>query len=444
MDTPVDLDQLTREYREHTRWLTNRYEEALRATAYDGVILHSGSPRPRSIFDDQFWPMRATPHFQHWLPLVTAHSALVIEPGKKPKLIWNRELGFWENPAAPETDHFWSEFDVVELLDASKIKDHLPNLSSGRFAMITEDMEDADAWGVAADLRNPDDLKERLDDLRTVKTAYETTCLREANRRACLGHARVMDAFKGGDLSELQLHLLYLEATEQDDPETPYKNIVALGENAATLHHVSYSRRREGAQSLLLDAGARYQGYESDITRTGVKGSGTATDVFQGLIDRMEGLQLETCSRVKAGLNYQSLHDQSHELLAPVLRDLGIAKASDAELVDKGITRTFLPHGLGHSLGLQTHDVGCRNVDPDARNPFLRNTRDIEPNQCFTIEPGCYFIRSLLDDLKGKPEGRLLDWKLVDELSKFGGVRIEDDLVVTDTGFDNLTRDYLV
>ncbi|MFG0319013.1 MAG: Xaa-Pro dipeptidase [Planctomycetota bacterium JB042] len=443
MDTPVDLEQLTREYQDHVRWLTDRYDEALRATGHDGVIVHSGSPRPRSIFDDQFWPMRATPHFQHWLPLVTAHSALVIEPGKTPKLLWNRELGFWEDPAPPETDHFWSAFDVVELTEAAKLKDHLPSPGAGRYAMITEDFDDADAWGVPSELRNPDDLKARLDDLRTVKTAYETTCLREANRRACLGHARVMEEFRRGDLSELQLHLLYLEATEQDDPETPYKNIVALGEHAATLHHVSYSRRREGAQSLLLDAGARYQGYESDITRTGVKGAGAATDVFSGLIDRMESLQKETCARVRTGLNYQSLHDQSHELLAPVLRDLGIANGSDAELVDTGITRTFLPHGLGHSLGLQTHDVGCRNVDPDPRNPFLRNTRDIEPKQCFTIEPGCYFIKSLLDDLRAKPEGTLIDWTLVDELTKFGGVRIEDDLVVEEGGVENLTREYL-
>jgi len=440
MITPVDLDQLTREYAEHTRWLTGQYDEALRATGWDGVILHSGSPRPRSIFDDQFWPMRATPHFQHWLPLVTAHSALVIEPGKTPKLLWNRELGFWENPAQPETDHFWSAFDVVELLDASKLKDHVP---TGRFAMITEDFDDAAAWGIDADRRNPEDLQSRLDDLRTLKTAYERTCLREANRRACLGHSKVMDSFADGDLSELQLHLLYLEATEQDDPETPYKNIVALGENAATLHHVAYGRRREGAQSLLLDAGARYQGYESDITRTGVKGDGTAAHVFGGLIEQMETLQLETCARAKSGVNYQSLHNQSHELLAPVLRNVGIADASDEELVDTGITRTFLPHGLGHSLGLQTHDVGCRNVDPEGRNPFLRNTRDIEPQQCFTIEPGCYFIKSLLDDLRTKPEGKVIDWKLVDELTKFGGVRIEDDLVVTDDGVDNLTREFL-
>ncbi len=441
MQNAVDPTELDSTYRDHVAQVERGYERAFEKTGWKGVVLHSGSPRPRSIFDDQSWPMRATPHFQHWMPLVTTHSALVIEAGQTPKLLWNQALGFWEAPPEPETDHFWKQFAVLEFTDAEKIKDHVP--SGPGFAIIGEDEPDAKAWGFDARQINPAELLAELDALRTTKSAYERLCLAEANRRACIGHARVMEAFRAGDHSELKLHLLYLEATAQDDPETPYKNIVALGEHAATLHHVSYSRRSEGAQSLLLDAGARYQGYESDITRTGVKGQGAAADAFAQLIAEMERLQQETCRRVRVGLNYQDLHNQSHELLAPVLRSVGIAKGSDAELVEKGITRKFLPHGLGHSLGLQTHDVGCRNVKPNPENPFLRNTSDIEPGQCFTIEPGCYFIRALLDELKETPDGRLVDWKMVDELVRFGGVRIEDDLVVGESGFENLTREHL-
>jgi len=440
MDTSIDLEELTRQYRRHVDWLVARYGEALSETGFDGVVIHSGSPRPRSIFDDQFWPLRVTPHFQHWLPLQTAHSALVIEPGRTPKLLWNREIGFWERPAEPETDHFWPSFEVVEVMAADRLEQELP---SGRFALISEDEQDARDWGFGADRQNPEQLKQKLDQLRTRKTEYEQTCLREANRRASLGHRRVMSAFRDGDFSELQLHLMYLEATGQDDPETPYKNIVALGENAATLHHVSYGRRAAGAQSLLLDAGARYQGYESDITRTGVKGEGEGAAAFGRLVEGLEELQQETCRRVRVGLDYQSLHNQSHELLAPLLREVGIAKGSDDELVDLGVTRSFLPHGLGHSLGLQTHDVGCRNVEPEARNPFLRNTTEIELAQCFTIEPGCYFIPSLLEALRASPEGRSVNWKLVDELFRFGGVRIEDDLVVGEREVENLTREHL-
>ena len=440
MPNAIDVQELTRLYQGHVDWLNARYGEALSQTGWDAVVVHSGSPKKRSIFDDQYWPVRPTPHFQHWLPLVCTHSCVVVEAGRKPKLVWMSQLDFWEAPPTPETDHFWPSFDVIEVASPAKVKEQLPG---GKVAFVGEDFDEAASWGFDEPARNPADLLAKLDDLRTRKTGYERLCLKEANRRACLGHDQVLGAFRSDDHSELKLHLLYLEATGQDDHETPYKNIVALGEHAATLHHVSYSRRSEGAQSLLLDAGAGYQGYDSDITRTAVKGDGSAADVFAALIEKMEALQQEICARVRAGVPYEQLHNQSHELLAPVLRDLGIARASDEELVDKNVTRKFLPHGLGHSLGLQTHDVGCARIQPEERNPWLRNTSTVEPGQVFTIEPGCYFIRHILDELRASPEGRFVNWSLVDELVPFGGVRIEDDLLVSEGSVDNFTREFL-
>ena len=112
-------------------------------------------------------------------------------------------------------------------------------------------------------------------------------------------------------------------------------------------------------------------------------------------------------------------------------------------MLRSGVTRAFFPHGLGHSLGLQTHDVGCAQIRPRPDNPFLRNTTEIAAGQTFTIEPGCYFIDCLLQDLENSPEGKLIDWKLVSELRRFGGVRIEDDLTVTAAGHENLTRAFL-
>ncbi len=441
MKTSFDRATLDRLYRDHIASLTRSYANALAGTGYDGVVIHSGTPAKRSIFDDQFWPQRAVPHFQHWLPLVTPHSALVIEAGKKPLFVYFNIVDFWEQPPQPESDHFWSSFDVKEVNDLAKMKDALPK--GKKLAFIGEDRADAATFGFADADITPEKVVAKLDQLRIHKTAYEELCLREANLRAAAGHKKVAEAFMKGEYSELQLHLMYLEATELDDPETPYKNIVALGEHAATLHHVGYSRQPQAAQSLLLDAGARCLGYDSDITRTYVKGKGATVSVFAGMIEKMNALQLELCRRVKLGLPYEQLHNQSHELLAPMLRDLGIAKGSDAELVDTGVTRKFLPHGLGHSLGLQTHDVGCRNTQPEARNPWLRNTTKVETGQVFTIEPGCYFIDSLLKELESSPQGRMIDWKLVHELRAFGGVRVEDDLAVTTGGSTNFTREFL-
>jgi Xaa-Pro dipeptidase len=437
----VDLNELTARYRDHVAHLTKEYARILAEEKLDGVVIHSGAPKPRSLFDDQFWPLRPVPHFAHWLPLLTARSALYVEPGRRPVLLWNNALDFWEAAAKPETDHFWASFDVKELRDAGSIKSQLP--SGRRLAFIGEERGDGTAFGLADAAFNPPTLMRKLDQLRVTKTPYEILCLKEANRRASLGHHAVIEQFKGGDLSELELHLLYLRATGQDDADTPYKNIVALGEHCATLHHVTYGRARTGAQSLLLDAGAKFQGYDSDVTRTAVKGTGAAATAFGQLVAGLETLQQGSCSRAKLGLPYEQLHDEAHRQLAPLLKDVGIASGSAEELVASGVTRRFLPHGLGHSLGIQTHDVGCRNVEPRADNPFLRNTTKITPGQVFTIEPGVYFIRHLLDELKASPAGKSVNWRLVDELVPFGGVRIEDDLAVTDAGVQNLTRDVL-
>jgi len=441
VNTPVDLADLTKLYRDHVARLAKEYARILGEEKLDGVVIHSGAPKPRSLFDDQFWPLRPVPHFAHWLPLQTARSALLIEAGRKPTLLWNNVLDFWEAAIQPETDHFWPSFDVKEVRDPASIKGLLP--AGRRLAFIGEEKGDCAQYGLPDSAFNPAGLLERFDQLRVRKTPYEIRCLQEANRRAAFGHHAVIEQFKGGDKSELELHLLYLRTTGQDDAETPYKNIVALGDHCATLHHVSYGRDRTGAQSLLLDAGAKFQGYDSDVTRTAVKGVGAAATAFAQLVAGLEKLQQESCRRARLNLPYESLHNGSHELLAPLLKEVGIATGSDDELVASGVTRKFLPHGLGHSLGLQTHDVGCRSIAPQANNPFLRNTTKIAPGQVFTIEPGVYFIRHLLAELKASPAGRNVHWKLVDELVPFGGVRIEDDLAVTEGGVVNLTRDFL-
>ncbi len=451
MAPSVDLSQLPSLYADHVRDLVVRYAEVLAKHSLDAVVLSTGTPQKRSTFDDQYWPLVSVPHTQHWLALPVADCALVIEPGKKPKLLLNTHRDFWEGPPDVESDHFWSQLEVIECAGIDAIKAKLPAPSTRRAFVgdttYAEGHARAASWGFTDAETAPAALLKDLDALRVKKTAYELVCLREANRRACLGHDAVLRAFASssdaGDHSELDLHLLYLKATGQDDPETPYKNIVALGEHAATLHHVSYGRRAVAAQSLLLDAGASFCGYDSDITRTAVKGKGAVADAFRGLVSGVEKLQQELCKRAVPGKPYESLHNESHQLLADVLRDVKLTSASSQELVDSGATRKLLPHGLGHSLGIQTHDVGCRNVVPEGRNPFLRNTSTIDAGQVFTIEPGCYFIPSLLTELKAMPVGASFDWSLMDGLVAFGGVRIEDDLRVIEGGTENMTRTFL-
>lgn len=436
----IDLSAL---YPDHLARLADGYARALAAHGWDAVVIHSGVARKRVDVDDQYWPVRPTPHLQHWVPLAEPDAVLVVAPGRRAKLLRVTRFDFWEHPFAPEGDHFVPHFEHVPLDDVDGAKEHLPG---GRVAFVGDDRARAAALGFADAAVNPPPLTAALDALRTTKTPYEVACLAEANRRAAMGHDAVLAAFRAGDDVELDLHLAYLRATRQDDPETPYKNIVALGRNAATLHHVSYGRRAAGAGALLLDAGATCMGYCSDITRTWVRGRGAAADVFSAVVAGVEAMQRRLCAAVREGDPYEALHDRSHREVGDILRAVGLVKTSGEEAVAKDVTRAFYPHGLGHSLGLQCHDVGCALVRPRADNPFLRNTSVIARGQCFTVEPGVYFIDGLLEPLRQGPHAGDVEWTLVDALAPFGGVRIEDDVVVEGAGdgaIRNLTREHL-
>ena len=319
----MNLEKLARLYTAHVAHLQGKYEEALAGASYDALVIHSGALKRRTDFDDQYWPLRATPHFQHWLPLDEPECALVVAYGKKPKLVWLRDGSFWEKPAAPETDHWLRAFDIVHVTTPEEADEHLPKK---RAAFVGEERLRGEAWGFAMADVNPKGLVERLDQLRVKKTPYEVMCLEEANRRAARGHDAVARAFRAGDASELELHLLYLRVTGQDDPETPYKNIVAIGENAATLHHIKYGRHSPGApgsQALLLDAGATFQGYCSDITRTFVKGSGAASSTFASLVDNVERFQKKLCTDVAVGNKYEALHVFATAIVREILREDG-------------------------------------------------------------------------------------------------------------------------
>ena len=441
-------EDLERAYLAHVDSLIERYAPLLHDAGVDGVVIHSGSAVKRTEFDDQYWPLRATPHFQHWLPLVHPDCALVIVPGKRPVLAWLTRTSYWEVHPEPATRHFERAMDVRRVDDVETVKTMIP---PGRVAFIGEARAHAQLWGIEEARVNPPNLVGPLDRLRVLKTPYEILCLAEANRKAASGHAAALLAFRAGGASELDIHLRFLAATGQDDPETPYKNIVAQGPHAATLHHVSYEKRpsTRSAETLLVDAGATYLGYCSDITRTWVRGEGAVASAHGALVAGVEAMQKRLCDAIQVGAPYEELHEESHRQAGAILKDVGIARGSLGEIVKAGITRSFYPHGLGHSLGLQCHDVGCALVKPKHDNPYLRNTSTITVGQVFTIEPGIYFIDGLLEKLRASEHASLVDWKLVKELGSMGGVRIEDDLVVTGSSAPggkvtrNLTREVL-
>lgn len=443
---PTQLAAIDALQTDHLRALTAAYGRLAERHGLAAIVVHGGRPKSRSRFDDQAFALRSTPHFQHWLALAEPDCALIVTPGRTPTLVWPSGLDFWERPRPPLTTAFERSLRVERPASYAAGKDTLRALAPvGTIAFIGEDPEAAADWGLDAAACNPEALLRELDALRVTKSPYERACLVEANRVASLGHEAVRRAFTSGDASELELHLEFLRATSQDDPETPYKNIVAKGQNGAILHHIAYLREGRGEESLLLDAGATFQGYCSDITRTWVRGASAAATTFLGLVLGVEALQRALCAGAVEGRKYEELHDESHRRVSALLAEVGLVRLSAEEICARGISRLFYPHGLGHSLGLQTHDVGCALERPRGDNPFLRNTSVIAPGQAFTVEPGVYFIDQKLAELRQGPHAGAVDFALVEALSAFGGVRIEDDLVVGPGGGapENLTRAWL-
>ena len=219
----MSIEAITRDYAAHVAGLQRSYEKALAESGFDAVVVHGGAARKRSDFDDQWWPLRATPHFQHWVALREPGAALVVRAGRRPTLLRVTTVDYWEHANAPESEHFVEHFEQVALAAADDAKAHVPG---GRVAFVGDEAAIAARWGIEA--VNPPGLVAALDALRVYKTAYEQGCLREANRRAAHGHSALRRAFFEGASSELELHLAYLAVTQQDDPETPYKNICLL------------------------------------------------------------------------------------------------------------------------------------------------------------------------------------------------------------------------
>lgn len=417
---------------DHLKELQARYESALTDHGFDSLLIASGAA-PYRYGDDQAWHFQGYGPFLHWTGLTgREHCWLWLRAGHKPVLWLYQPVDFWHaNQPLPEEP--WQGFIEVRgstAPEAPKLGD------SGRLAVIG----DPTLFDGVAGEQNPEGLRRTLDETRVRKTAYEIECLAEANRLALAGHRAARDAFVNGE-SEFGISLAYQQTTRQREADAPYHSIIGVNEHAGTLHYQYYDTQPPGhSRSLLIDAGVRFRGYCSDITRTT---AGPGESHFAALVHGLERLQLRLCEMVAPGVDYTDIHRKAHQGIAALLSATGLVRGlEDQDIVDQGITRAFFPHGIGHFLGVQVHDVAGKPTPAPEDAPFLRLTRQLEPGMVVTIEPGLYFIPSLLEPLLAGGSGQYLNRELLNRLRGCGGIRIEDNVVVTETGHRNLTRDH--
>lgn len=428
-------------YAEHLEIVAARYDHALEEAGASHAVVFSGKPSI-AFLDDYQMPFKPNPHFVHWAPLTRLpFSYIVYTPGETPVLIYFQPHDYWHVvPGAP--DGYWTnhlDIRIVHTLD--DVAAQLPQ-DREKCIVIGDIADDSLAFGI--ERVNPTTAMNILHYDRGVKTQYELAIMRLASHRGATGHVAAEAAFRDG-LPEFEIHRAYCKAVSLTDPELPYGNIVALNDHGAVLHYTDLDREVPAEfYSFLIDAGAQVHGYASDITRTYSFGD----QRFQDLIDRMDVMEKEIVSRVRVGVDYRELHIHTHRLLADVLVDAELATGDPDTLLETGVTAAFFPHGLGHLLGIQVHDVGgfMENesgtiIDPPSGHPFLRLTRVLEENMVLTIEPGLYAIDLLLENLRGTPAEGHVNWSGVDWLRPFGGVRIEDNVRVLVNDRENLTRD---
>ena len=216
-----------------------------------------------------------------------------------------------------------------------------------------------------------------------------------------------------------------------------------LSDNASILHYqLKSSVKQSGPRSLLLDAAASFAGYAADITRT----YSCEADDFQTLVGRFDDLQRHLVSLATVGTSFEVLQDQAVFAIGDFMIENQLATGSPDELDSAGVIEKFYPHALSHFVGLQVHDPGGRQLDqsgaviPPGKRFVSQNQKQLDERMVFTVEPGIYFNQQNLDLLRSTEKSKLLNWGLIDYLANFGGIRVEDNVLLTNNGISNLTR----
>lgn len=286
------------------------------------------------------------------------------------------------------------------------------------------------------------DLVWALDEARLIKDAFEIELMRYAAQITDKCHQAVMQATKI-ETNECHIHAEFMyHAIRQGSKAQSYDPICCAGPNCSTLHYVTNDEDIGTRRLVLIDAGAEWMNYTSDVTRC-FPINGEWTKEHLEIYNAVLRMQSETMALMKPGQLWDDLHLMAHKILIEEFLKLGIFKGDAQEIYDSKVSASFFPHGLGHLLGLDTHDVGGdpNYEDADSLIKYLRLRRKLQLGMVVTNEPGIYFSPFLLEDtLKNEKLLKFINKDVVDKYWSIGGVRIEDDILITDSGYENLTK----
>ncbi|KAK8159852.1 putative Xaa-Pro aminopeptidase pepP [Phyllosticta citrichinensis] len=412
----------------------------------DGVIYLESQRTRMNEDNDQEMPFRQRRYFYYMTGCELPDSAVVYD-------LKSEKTTLFIPPVDPE-EVIWSGLPMgkEEALQKYQVDDCLttPELNSffassqtpkSVIYAIPNQISDSVSF-LSFGNKNYEILKTAIDESRVVKTPYEIALISHANTVSTAAHTAVIAAANSAT-NERELEALFLKTCiERGCRNQAYSSIVASGTSAATLHYVRNDQPLAGKLNLLLDAGAEKDCYASDITRT-FPLTGKFTPESRAIYDIVLRMQIEAIESLKAGVCWDDVHAQAHRTAIVGLLDVGILKGDAAAIFEARTSVAFFPHGLGHYLGMDTHDSGghANYADKDPMFRYLRVRGNLPAGSVITVEPGIYFCKFIIDPfLKDDKQKKFIDESVLARFWDVGGVRIEDNVLVTETGYENLTE----
>jgi Xaa-Pro aminopeptidase len=288
------------------------------------------------------------------------------------------------------------------------------------------------------------DLRYGLNHVRRQKDAVELARMRAAERATSAGFAAVAPLIEPGR-SERELQIELEAAFFRGGVDfLAFDTIIGSGPNSAVLHFPPTSRRVADGELVLIDAGGEYRGYASDITRT-YPASGRFTPEQQELYSIVAAAAVRATELCTAGTEWRDVHRTAALVISEGLVEFGLLRGEPESLVERGSQALFFPHGVGHMVGLGVRDAGevLRGREPaEDEFPRLRVDLPLLPGHVFTVEPGIYFVPALLNDADLRERHRdAVDWERAEAMLGFGGIRIENNVLITEDGNEELTAD---
>ncbi|MFA5713636.1 MAG: aminopeptidase P family protein [Bacteroidales bacterium] len=430
--------------------------ERLKKSVEEGLLLFLGNNDVGMNYPSNSYRFRQDSTFLYLFGLDMPNLAAAIDCSTGEELLFGNDVSIddiiWMGPQIPMKER-GERVGVERVLPLDKLENYLANyikrgvrvhyLPPYRLATTIKlsKMLSLDIAKVANSFSV--ELIKAVVALREIKDSYE---LEEIEKGVDIAYKMHMAATKAASLGMVEQELAGLmegiAITYGYMPSFP----IILSQNGETLHNNSHHQLLSEGRLLVIDAGAETNmHYASDLTRT-LPSSGTFTPIQKDIYTIVSNANQKAIELIRPSIPYRDIHLAASQVLARGLVDLGIMKGNPTEAVAAGAHALFMPHGLGHQMGLDVHDmedfgedfVGYSDTFHRATQFGLKSLRmgkELKVGHVITVEPGCYFIPALIEKWRGENlHSEFINYSALPSLYSFGGIRLEDDVVVTAEG----------